>query len=165
MPPTQNKVPKTKEIARNSVSVVEWLEYVIHPWSAFLVVPIFAFANTGVVVNASALQNIFESKIAWGIMVGLVLGKPLGVLFFTYATKYSKIGQIPDQIKWTQILGVGNAAGIGFTVAIFIAKLAFEDRALQDLAILSVLIASIVSALIAVIVLKLGPKNGVKATS
>lgn len=158
-------VKKTKEIARNSVSVVEWLEYVIHPWSAFLVVPIFAFANTGVVINASALQNIFESKIAWGIMVGLVLGKPLGVLFFTYATKYSKIGQIPDQIKWTQILGVGNAAGIGFTVAIFIAKLAFEDRALQDLAILSVLIASVVSALIAVIVLKLGPKNGVKATS
>lgn len=145
----QNAI-KTKKIAKNSVSVVEWLEHVIHPWSAFLVVPIFAFANSGIKINSQTFSLMFESKVALGIIVGLVVGKPVGILLLTYFTKFSKIGQIPKDVKWQHLLGVGNAAGIGFTVAIFIAKLAFQDQATQDLAILSVLVASIVSALIAV---------------
>ena len=146
---------KSKKIAKNSVSVVEWLEHVIHPWSAFLVVPIFAFANSGIKINSQTFALLFESKVALGIILGLVVGKPLGILLLTYLTKFSKIGQVPKDIKWHQLLGVGNAAGIGFTVAIFIAQLAFKDQAIQDLAILSVLVASVISALIAAISLKL----------
>ncbi len=145
---------KTKKIAKNSVSVVEWLEHVIHPWSAFLVVPLFAFANSGIKINAQTFDLMLESKVALGIILGLVVGKPLGILLLTYFTKFSNIGQIPKDIKWHQLLGVGNAAGIGFTVAIFIAKLAFKDQAIQDLAILSVLVASVISALIAVLAFK-----------
>jgi NhaA family Na+:H+ antiporter len=150
---------KTKKIAKNSVSVVEWLEHVIHPWSAFLVVPIFAFANSGIKIDSKTFELMFQSKVALGIILGLVIGKPVGILLLTYFTKFSKIGQIPKDVKWHQLLGVGNAAGIGFTVAIFIAKLAFKDQEIQDLAILSVLVASVISALIAVVALKISDKN------
>ncbi|MFZ9360881.1 MAG: Na+/H+ antiporter NhaA, partial [Candidatus Nanopelagicales bacterium] len=150
---------KTKKIAKNSVSVVEWLEHVIHPWSAFLVVPIFAFANSGIKIDSKTFELMFQSKVALGIVLGLVIGKPVGILLLTYFTKFSKIGQIPKDVKWHQLLGVGNAAGIGFTVAIFIAKLAFKDQEIQDLAILSVLVASVISALIAVVALKISDKN------
>jgi NhaA family Na+:H+ antiporter len=150
---------KTKRIAKNSVSVVEWLEHVIHPWSAFLVVPIFAFANSGIKIDSKTFELMFQSKVALGIILGLVIGKPVGILLLTYFTKFSKIGQIPKDVKWHQLLGVGNAAGIGFTVAIFIAKLAFKDQEIQDLAILSVLVASVTSALIAVVALKISDKN------
>lgn len=151
---------KTKDSAGESVSVVEWLEHVIHPWSAFFVVPIFAFANAGVTISSESFQQILNSKVAWGIMAGLILGKPVGVLLFTYATKVSKIGDVPPQVKLWQIVGVGNAAGIGFTVAIFIAKLVFEqDKVMQDVAILSVLIASLISAVIAMVVLRVSGKR------
>ena len=138
---------------------MEWLEHVIHPWSAFLVVPLFAFANSGIKINSKTFELMLQSNVALGIIVGLVVGKPVGILLLTYFTKFSKIGQIPKDVKWHQLLGVGNAAGIGFTVAIFIAKLAFKDQEIQDLAILSVLVASVTSALIAVVAFKISDKK------
>lgn len=150
---------KSKKIAKNSVSVVEWLEHVIHPWSAFLVVPLFAFANSGIKIDSKTFELMLQSSVALGIILGLVVGKPVGILLLTYFTKFSKIGQIPKDVKWHQLLGVGNAAGIGFTVAIFIAKLAFKEQEIQDLAILSVLVASVISALIAVVAFKLSDKK------
>ena len=138
-----------------SVSIIEWLQAKLHPWSTFAIVPIFAFANTGVEISRDAIQAALDSPIAWGIFAGLVIGKPLGILAAIYAAKISKVGQVPEGARTMSILATGSAAGIGFTVAIFIANLAFKDPAIQDLAVVSVIAASIVSGLLSYLIFAL----------
>ena len=137
-----------------SVSVIEWLENKFHPISTFFVVPVFAFANTGVVITTESIKGASQSLIAWGIFFGLVLGKPLGILFVSIAAKRSKLADYPEGATNSSILATGSAAGIGFTVAIFIANLAFEDAQTQDIAVLAVIVASVVSALLSLILFK-----------
>jgi NhaA family Na+:H+ antiporter len=143
----------------NQVSVIEWLEERIHPWSSFIIVPLFAFANTGVVITSDSINNAVNSPIAWGIFAGLVIGKPIGVLVSVFIARKINLGQYPQGAKSVDILATGSAAGIGFTVAIFIANLAFSDPATQDLAIFAVIIASLVSAVLSVLLFKLVSKK------
>ena len=143
----------------NQVSVIEWLEERIHPWSSFIIVPLFAFANTGVVITSDSINDAINSPIAWGIFAGLVIGKPIGVLASVFIARKINLGQYPQGAKNVDILATGSAAGIGFTVAIFIANLAFSDPAIQDLAIFAVIIASLVSALLSVLLFKLVSKK------
>ena len=138
-----------------TVSVIEWLEHKFHPISTFFVVPIFAFANTGVVITTESIKGASQSLIAWGIFLGLVIGKPLGILFVSIAAKRSKLADYPEGATNSSILATGSAAGIGFTVAIFIANLAFEDAQTQDIAVLAVIVASVVSALFSITLFKL----------
>ncbi len=137
-----------RDIEDGSVSIIEWLETKLHPWSSFFIVPIFAFANTGVVISASTLERAWQSSIAWGIFFGLVVGKPIGILAAVVLAKKSKVADYPSGTGISQIAAAGSAAGIGFTVAIFIANLAFTDKALQDIAVLAVIAASVVSGFI-----------------
>ena len=138
-----------------TVSVIEWLEHKFHPISTFFVVPIFAFSNTGVVITTESIKGASQSLIAWGIFLGLVIGKPLGILFVSIAAKRSKLTDYPEGATNSSILATGSAAGIGFTVAIFIANLAFEDAQTQDIAVLAVIVASVVSALFSITLFKL----------
>jgi NhaA family Na+:H+ antiporter len=149
-------VSKTKKIAKNSVSVVEWLLHQIHPWTAFLIVPLFAFANSGIVISAQSLQEALNSPLAWAIFAGLVAGKPLGILAFSFVAIKTNVGALSGTVKWREIFATGSSAGIGFTVSIFIAKLAFTDPNLQNLAILSVLVASVFSGVLSLLLFKLG---------
>ncbi len=137
-----------------SVSVIEWLEHKFHPVSTFVVVPIFAFANTGVVITNESIAAASQSLIAWGIFFGLVAGKPLGVLSAALLAKRLKVAEFPDGVNRSSLLATGSAAGIGFTVAIFIANLAFDDAATQDIAVLAVIVASVVSALLSILLFK-----------
>jgi NhaA family Na+:H+ antiporter len=147
--PNQPKVnPGLRDEVDGSVSVIEWLEAKLHPWSSFVIIPIFAFANTGVVITSSSLENALNSPVAWGIFAGLVLGKPLGIVLAIILAKKSNVGDYPEGAGVGQIAATGSAAGIGFTVAIFIANLAFDEKALQDTAVLAVIVASVVSGLI-----------------
>ena len=149
-------VAKTKKIAKNSVSVVEWLLHQIHPWTAFLIVPLFAFANSGIVISSQSLQEALNSPLAWAIFAGLVAGKPLGILAFSFVAIKTNVGALSGTVKWREIFATGSSAGIGFTVSIFIAKLAFTDPNLQNLAILSVLVASVFSGFLSLLLFKLG---------
>jgi NhaA family Na+:H+ antiporter len=149
------KRTRVEDIEDGSVSVIEWLEHKFHPISTFFVVPVFAFANTGVVITAESIKDASQSVIAWGIFVGLVIGKPLGVLIASIAAKRSKLAEFPEGATNSSILATGSAAGIGFTVAIFIANLAFDDAQTQDIAVLAVIVASVVSALISLTLFKL----------
>ena len=153
-PNIRHKGTKFEDAEDGSVSVIEWLEHKFHPVSTFLVVPIFAFANTGVVITSEMIKGASESLIAWGIFAGLVVGKPLGVLFASLVAKRVKVADLPDGVNNSSLLATGSAAGIGFTVAIFIANLAFDDAATQDIAVLAVIVASVVSALISVALFK-----------
>ena len=149
------KRTRVEDIEDGSVSVIEWLEHKFHPISTFFVVPVFAFTNTGVVITAESIKDASQSVIAWGIFVGLVIGKPLGVLITSIAAKRSKLAEFPEGATNSSILATGSAAGIGFTVAIFIANLAFDDAQTQDIAVLAVIVASVVSALISLALFKL----------
>ena len=142
-----------------SVSVIEWLENKLHPWSTFVIVPLFAFANTGVEISRGSIDAALNSPISWGIFAGLVIGKPLGIFTTIYAAKKIKVGEAPEGARPLSILATGSAAGIGFTVAIFIANLAFSEPATQDLAIVAVIAASIVSGVLSYVLFKLLSKR------
>jgi NhaA family Na+:H+ antiporter len=146
---------KMKDVEDGQVSVIEWLEKKLHPWSTFLIIPLFAFANTGVVITSQSINNALNSPIAWGIFAGLVIGKPIGVLSTFLIGNKIGVSQFPQGAKSVDLLATGSAAGIGFTVAIFIANLAFADPMVQDLAVFSVIAASVVSALISLLLFKL----------
>ena len=148
------RATKLEDTDDGSVSVIEWLEHKFHPISTFLVVPIFAFANTGVVITAESIKAASQSLVAWGIFFGLVIGKPLGVLIAAVAAKRLKVADFPEGANNSSILATGSAAGIGFTVAIFIANLAFDDKQTQDIAVLAVIVASVVSAILATALFK-----------
>jgi len=139
----------------DSFSEIEWLEQKLHPYSAFFCVPIFAFTNTGVVVNSETLSQATQSVIAWGIFFGLVAGKPIGILATTIAAAKLNIADFPKGASKSLLTATGSTAGIGFTVAIFIAQLAFKDPQAQELAIISVIFASVVSALISVLLFRI----------
>jgi NhaA family Na+:H+ antiporter len=153
----ENSKPKDGEDGQ--LSVIEWLEKLIHPWSTFVIIPLFAFANTGVVITNQSITDATNSPIAWGIFAGLVLGKPIGVLAAVILARKIRLGHYPQDAKSIDLLATGSAAGIGFTVAIFIANLAFSDPATQDLAVFSVIVASIVSALISLFLFKFVAKK------
>lgn len=137
-----------------SLSVIEYLESKLHPISSYLIVPIFAFANTGVEVSSKSINSAINSVIAWGIFFGLVIGKPLGVLLATMAARKIKIAEYPQGVRNLDLFATGSAAGIGFTVAIFIARLAFDSPEIVDLAIFSVIVGSVASGLISLLIFK-----------
>ena len=153
-PNTPKDVDTHHDVEDGSLSVIEWLEAKLHPWSIYFVVPIFAFANTGVVLTSEALKNASTSVIAWGIFAGLVIGKPLGILVAMISAKKLNIGDYPVGARNSDVLATGSAAGIGFTVAIFISSLAFTDSVQRDIAIIAVITASIVSGLLSWLLFK-----------
>ena len=153
-PNVPHKSAHLEDAEDGSVSVIEWLEHKLHPVSTFVVVPIFAFANTGVVITSESITAASQSPIAWGIFFGLVAGKPLGVLAASLLARRLKVAELPDGVNKSSLLATGSAAGIGFTVAIFIANLAFDDAVTQDIAVLAVIVASVVSALLSIVLFK-----------
>ncbi len=145
----------TPNIARDeNGSVIEWLEHKLHPMSSFIIVPLFAFANTGVTITLETIESAASSLVAWGIFFGLVVGKPIGILASSLGARKLKLIELPRGTNIRLLGATGSAAGIGFTVSIFIAQLAFSDSHLQDIAVLAVIIASIVSAGIAALMFK-----------
>ena len=133
-------------VTGKSGSTLKDLETRLHPYSSLIIVPIFALANTGVVITEKSLTAASTSVIAWGIFLGLVIGKPLGVLISALAASKAGVAQLPEGASVGKLTATGSAAGIGFTVALFIADLAFENQDLQNIAVVAVIAASIVSA-------------------
>ncbi len=131
-----------EDAAREAQSPLHRLEHLLHPYVAYFIMPVFAFFNAGV-----ALEGAQMGSIALGIFFGLLLGKPLGILLFAYLAVRLGIARLPDGVGWNAIAGVGLVAGVGFTMALFIAGLAF-DAALLDEAKLGVLSASVTAAVL-----------------
>ena len=137
-----------EDIDDGKVSYIEFLEEKLHPYSSFIIVPIFAMANTGVVITGDSLSHALSSPIAWGIFLGLVIGKPLGVVLAAKASAKVRIAELPSDVSLRKLIATGSAAGIGFTVALFIADLAFENQDMQNIAVVAVIVGSVVSALL-----------------
>jgi NhaA family Na+:H+ antiporter len=136
--------------AREAVSPLERLESALHPWVAFGIMPLFALANAGVTVRGEAALH----PVGWAVAAGLVLGKPLGILAFSWLAVRLGIARLPSGIDWKAMLGAGCLAGIGFTMSLFIAGLALEDD-LLDAAKVGTLAGSAVSAVLGFVLLKM----------
>lgn len=132
--------------AREGVSPLARLERAVHPWSAYVILPIFALANAGVPFTPSDIGSALTGPVGLGIALGLVVGAPIVGFLFAYGTVRVGPGEMPRGLDWTAIGALIPLKGIGFTIAIFIAGLAFDERALQNEATLAILVASAVAA-------------------
>lgn len=143
------------EIARESVSPLNRMELSLVAWSSFLIVPIFALANAGVDFREIGFTEAMGSTVALGVTAGLVVGKLIGITGFTWAAVRLNIGRLPPGTGWGHIFGLSAVAGIGFTVSLFVAGLAFTDPHLTDLAKVGIFAGSVVSGVVGTVVLLL----------
>lgn len=133
---------------RESVSVAERLQDVLHPWTSYVIVPIFALANAGISLSADSLRDAVSSPVTIGVVLGLVVGKAVGITGAVAIATRLGIARLPEGIRLAQVAGIAALAGIGYTVALFISSLAFDDAALEAQAKIGVLAASVLAAVI-----------------
>ena len=145
-------------LVQESVPLTERFENFLHPFTAYMIIPIFALANAGIVLTSEKVSAATSSNVTIGIILGLVVGKPLGITLFAWVA--TKLGfELPPGINWVQFIGMGLAAGIGFTVSIFVAGLAFQTDAITDLGKIGILAASAIAAVAALIILFVSADN------
>ncbi len=133
--------------AKNQTSPSHKLEHLLHKPVAFIILPVFALANTGVVIGADWLDNLTSAN-SLGVALGLLVGKPLGLTLFCFVAVAMGICRLPPDLKWRHVFGAGILGGIGFTMSIFITNLAFaEDMATINTAKISILLASLTAGI------------------
>jgi NhaA family Na+:H+ antiporter len=146
---------------RESVPVAERLADVLHPWTSYVIVPLFALANAGVELSRHRLADAATSRITIGVVVGLVVGKLVGVTAAIGVGTRAGPGEVPEGVTGRHVAGMAALAGIGFTVSLFVAALAFEDDpARLDQAKLGVLAASVTAAALGAVILRSAPPAG-----
>ena len=134
--------------SRHVLPPLHRIEHVLHPWAAFFIIPVFALANAGIPVSGGVTDNLTNS-VSMGIILGLFLGKPLGIGIACFIAVKLGIAALPRGVSWRHIIGAGVLGGIGFTMAIFIANLAFESSPTDlEHAKLAILVASTISAIV-----------------
>jgi len=134
-----------EELSRGTESRLDRRLRQVHPWSSYVVLPLFALANSGVALTGDSLGRAATSGVTWGIVLGLVVGKPLGIVGLARLAVRLGIATPPRGVTWSQVAGVGMIAGIGFTVSLFVTGLAFEDPDLVADAKIGVLAASLIA--------------------
>lgn len=132
--------------------LVHRMEITLQPYVNFLIMPLFALANAGVVVDTSALAHGIPPVMA-GVSLGLLLGKPIGIFLFSWLAVKLRIANLPDGTKWKQLLSLGVMGGIGFTMSIFIDNLAFSDEATINAGKFAILATSVLAAVLGLIAL------------
>ncbi|GAB3527005.1 sodium/proton antiporter NhaA [Pontibacter brevis] len=149
----QAAVYTIEENCEEALSPLHRLEHSLHPWVAYAIMPIFALANAGIYVDATLTAG-FSNPISWGIILGLVLGKPVGIMLFTGLASVTGLVSKPITFSWLQVVGAGLLGGIGFTMSIFIANLAFVGSPFLAQAKLAILSASFVAGVVAYLLLR-----------
>lgn len=147
-------MPSGKDAISFEKSMLHKLEHALEPWSAFLIMPIFALANSGVTIQFGNFADMVSSPVNLGIFLGLFLGKQLGVFSTSYLLIKSNIAKLPSKVTFKHLYGASLLAGIGFTMSLFITSLSFSEAALLSTAKISIILASTVSALAGFLVLK-----------
>jgi NhaA family Na+:H+ antiporter len=146
--PSPGELDAMTRLARTSVSPAERLEHLLHPWTSFLGGPRFALANAGVIIKADSFDTPGVLRVTVGVVLGLVVGKVVGITAAAWLAVRAGVGRLPEGATWAMLVGIASVAGIGFTVSLFIAELAFEGGALQDAAKIGVLGASTLAAIV-----------------
>jgi Na+/H+ antiporter NhaA len=142
--PTAELAQSAREVVRTAISPNDRLAQLFHPWTSYLIVPLFALANAGIVLNAGFLASAYTSPVTLGILLGYLLGKPLGTAGCAWLITKLSHGRVRPSVGWGAVAGAGTVAGIGFTVSLLIASLALEGNTLAEakLGILSAAVAA-----------------------
>ncbi len=146
-------------LSREAVSPLERVEHGLHQWSSFVVLPIFALANAGIVLDSGTIEAATEAPIAAAVALGLLLGKTLGLALGAAIAVALGLSRLPPGVRWAHILGVGSLAGIGFTVSLFITDLAYGDPDTIAASKIGVLVGSAVAAAVGITILMLAGRR------
>lgn len=141
-------VTRLSSVARQVVPPATRLEHMLYPWVYFAVLPLFALTNADVSFLGGDVLAMVSSPVFFGVFFGLLLGKPIGILLFSFLTVKLKIANLPDHVNWIHMLGAGILGGVGFTMAIFVANLAFPEAVLIADAKIGILSASLLAGVI-----------------
>jgi NhaA family Na+:H+ antiporter len=156
-PRRQSVVHGLEQACEHVQTPLNRLEHMLHPWVAFVIMPVFALANAGVPLG-TGVSSAAGSSVGLGVALGLVIGKPVGIVLSTWAAVKLGIGQLPEGTSYRQIVGAGFLAGIGFTMSLFIANLAFKDGGMLQLAKYGILGGSLVSGIVGFLMLRAAGK-------
>ncbi|MBT8208108.1 MAG: Na+/H+ antiporter NhaA [Acidimicrobiia bacterium] len=152
------------KIARESVSPLDRIVHALHPWSSFVIVPLFALANAGVSFAGVDLGEAVTHPVSLGVALGLFAGKAFGITGMTWLAVKLKLGKLPPRTSWRDILGLATLAGIGFTVALFIAELAFTDELITDRAKIGIFVGSTLAGVVGYLLLRTSEEAPVAST-
>lgn len=143
---TADRARLAARAAAAAVPASERLQQRLHPWSAYLVVPVFGLANAGVHLSGAALQSAYRSRVTLGIIVALVIGNALGISGASYLGLRTRMGDLPGRVRYSHLVGGAVLAGMGFTISLFITDLAFSDSLLRTEAKVGILTGSLIAA-------------------
>ncbi len=157
-PEADHALGELESLVYDTESPLERMEHKIHPWSGFVVLPLFALANAGIVLSTEAISDAVGSTVALGVFLGLWIGKPIGIVLGAWLAVRLQLAALPDNVSWGRIAGIGALSGIGFSVSIFITDLAFEGDVAEQ-AKLGILTATVLSALTAAVIFRLARRS------
>ena len=155
----EQRIAEVSRLAMWSTSPLERLERALSPWVAYVVVPVFALANAGVSLSGDAIGGIVSNPVTSGVLLGLVVGKTVGVFSFTAIAVKLGIGRLPAGTTWRHLLGLATSAGVGFTVALFVTSLSFDSPAQADAARVGILFGSTIAGILGFLLLRSGPAS------
>ena len=144
---------RLSHLSREAISPVNRIEHALHPWTSMVVVPIFALANAGIVLDSASIEAAAGSAVTMGIVLGLVVGKPLGLVLGAFIAVRLGLSRMPRGVGWMHLVGLGSLAGIGFTISLFITGLAYSTADLTAAAKVGILAGSLLSASAGVVAL------------
>ncbi len=146
-------------VAKQVVPPATRLEKALYPWVYFAILPLFALTNADVALGGD-VGAVFSNPVMWGVFTGLLLGKPIGILLFSFIIVKTKVASLPEQSSWLHMIGAGVLGGVGFTMAIFVANLAFADAALVTAAKVGILCASALAGVLGLVILMIAGRSG-----
>ena len=154
-----------EELSQGTESPMERLERLVHPWTSYVILPVFALANAGLHFTEVKFVSVLTADVTVGVIAGLLFGKVIGITLFPWIASKFGLVELPRYVTWVSVIGVGFLAGIGFTVALFISGLAFTDSHLVLNAQVGIMCASVVSAILGYTVLRFISRNTVRSQS
>ena len=155
--PDIQQIKKIGSVAWSARSPLQNLIDVFHPYVNYLIIPLFAFSNAGIAISSINLESWIQAPVSYGVIIGLCVGKPIGIALFSYLSCAMGIAQLPQYVNWRQIISVGFLGGIGFTMSLFITNLSFDlTSEIHSFAKLSILAASGFSGIMGLILLAFG---------
>ncbi|WP_316744716.1 Na+/H+ antiporter NhaA [Pedobacter antarcticus] len=151
-------IEEVKTLALAAETPLQKIEHALHPWVAFLIMPLFALANAGIIIGSDFFTAI-QNPVSFGVILGLIVGKFVGVLVFTWLMVASGLSRLPENAEWKHITGLALLAGVGFTMSLFISNLAFQEPVYIEQAKYGILLASIIAGTLGLTMLKLTAKS------
>ncbi len=143
-----------REAAKHTAAPLQRLEAGLHPFATYVILPLFALANAGVTLTEYSILDIMLEPVSVGVFLGLIVGKTVGIVGFTWLAVRLRLAQLPQSIRWQHVFGAGILGGVGFTMSLFISNLAFRGQLLQAEAKFSILITSLLAGVLGYVYLR-----------